>query len=80
MKNFLCYVVISLLFASCVKKEPDYNSFSVELLIAFSEDIPYEYRDSAKVVLANLTKNYSFTKYATSAGSVCFENIRDFMK
>lgn len=68
-------MVISLLFASCVKKEPDYNSFSVELLIEFSEDIPYEYRDGAKVVLANLTKNYSFTKYAASEGDVCFDDI-----
>jgi len=75
MKNFLSYIVISLLFTSCVKKVPDFHSFSVDLKIIFSEDIPYEYRDSAKVVLANLTKNYSFTKYATSEGDVFFNGI-----
>ncbi len=75
MKNFLSYIVIFLLFSSCIKQEPDYSSLSVELTIEFSEDIPYEHRDSAKVVLANLTKNYSFTKYATSEGYVLFNGI-----
>ena len=75
MKSFISYTVIFLLFTSCIKQEPDYNSLSVELTIEFGEEIPYEHRDSAKVVLANLTKNYSFTKYDTSGGDVEFNGI-----
>lgn len=75
MKSILSYILIFLLFSSCVKNLPDYNNYSVELKVVFSEEVPYEHRDSAKVVLANLTKNYSFTEYTNSDGEVLFNGI-----
>lgn len=56
-------------------KEPDFNSYSIELKIEFSEEVPLEFRDSAKVVLSNLTKNYSLTEYTLNTGEVFFDKI-----
>lgn len=74
-KSILKVLLFLFISSSCEMKEPDFNSYSVELKIEFSEEVPVAFRDSAKVVLSNLTKNYSLTKYSASTGEVNFDNI-----
>ncbi len=68
---------MTVLFAlpSCIEPVPDSNSYTVHLLADYDEDVPEEFKDGAKVVFSNLTKNYSFTAYTSDSGDVTFEQI-----
>ncbi|PID91790.1 MAG: hypothetical protein CSA96_06845 [Bacteroidetes bacterium] len=64
-----------LILASCVDPAPVYHAFSLELVVDFGEDVPEEHRKGAKLVLSNLTKNYSLTRYTGDSGRVSFQGI-----
>lgn len=74
-KNILRVLLLLFIISSCEIREPDYHSWSVDLKIVFEEEPPLELRDSAKVVLTNTIKNYSYTKYTPTSGEVSFDNI-----
>ena len=71
----LYFAAIALLFTSCVKEIADYNSYTVKIKVNFNKEIPPEHYDSAKVVLNNLTKNYSVVQYTNAEGEVTFNNV-----
>ncbi len=76
MKLHLTYIAVLLfIFTSCVKEVADYNSYTIELKVNFGEEVSLQNRDSARVVLNNLTKNYTHTQYTTAEGDVTFKNI-----
>jgi len=77
MKTKWNILLMTVLFAlpSCIEPVPDSNSYTVHLLADYDEDVPEEFKDGAKVVFSNLTKNYSFTAYTSDSGDVTFEQI-----
>lgn len=66
--------ILSLMVA-CVEPVPDFNAFTVHLIADFDEEMPEEFKDGAKIVLTNLTKNYSYTAITSDSGDVTFEEI-----
>lgn len=66
--------LLTLLF-SCVEPLPDYNSYSIHLKLDFGDEIPTEFKAGAKVVLSNLTKNYTLTEYTSDSGDVFFTEV-----
>lgn len=66
---------IALVLGSCMEREPDYNIYTLDLIADFRDDIPSEFKVGAKVVLENLTKNYSFTAFTNDSGEVHFDNL-----
>lgn len=74
MKKFL--VVISLLFllGSCLK-EPDYHSYTLNLVVDFGADFPQDHKEGAKVTLFNQLKSYTYEAEADDNGGVLFSSI-----
>lgn len=66
---------MALFLASCMEREPDYHIYTLDLVADFRDDIPSEYKAGAKVVLDNLTKNYSFTAFTNDSGEVHFDML-----
>lgn len=78
MRRLLICIAIFLMYSSCTRIEPDYNSFSVDLTIYYNnddDDLNNISLEGAKVVLTNLDKNYSKTNYASDNDKVSFNNI-----
>ena len=74
MKKGLSYIFILLLFSSCMKT-PDFKSYTVNLTVLFNKEVPVQDQDSVKVILTNLTKNYSKNAYTDSKGNVAFNDV-----
>jgi hypothetical protein len=68
-------VVLLSLLNSCIEPVPDYHAYEVHLTVSSDDAIPDAFMEGAKVVLTNLTKNYSFTAYTSDSGDVSFKNI-----
>lgn len=75
MKHIVLVSFLLILLRSCIEPVPDSNAYAVQLTVAYNEEVPLEYRKGAKVVLSNLTKNYSFTAFTGDSGNVSFDNI-----
>lgn len=74
MKKSLYYIFLLLLFSSCMKT-PAFQSYPVNLTVSFDDEVPVQDRDSIKVSLTNLTKNYSKAGYTDANGKVSFSNV-----
>jgi len=74
MKRFVIGIFVMVLFSSCLKT-PDFQSYTVNLTVAFDDEVPIQERDSIKVSLTNLTKNYSKTGYTDADGKISFTNM-----
>ena len=73
--HILSFIFVMAITQGCVDRVPDYNTFPVRLVVEFTDNIPDEYRVGAKVVLANLQKNYTLTEYTNDSNYVSFDNI-----
>jgi len=73
--TFIPVLILLVMFSSCDQKVPDYHSYDVSLFIAYDEQVPVEFRTGAKVVLSNLSKNYSYTEYTNDSSIVKFTDI-----
>lgn len=72
--------ILSLAFAllllnSCKEQEPEYNAHSLQLIVDFDEEVPEDYVAGAKVVLTNLSKNYTLEEITSDSGDVHFTDV-----
>ncbi len=74
MKKSIVFFFVLLLFSSCMKT-PAFRSYTVHLTASFDAEVPVKDRDSIKVTLTNLTKNYSKTAYTNTKGEVSFPDM-----
>jgi len=74
MKKLL--VIISLLFllGSCLK-EPEYHSYTVNLVVDFGTNFLQDYREGAKVTLINQLKGYAVESKTDKNGKVQFSSL-----
>lgn len=70
----LSLIGIVLLFVSCLK-EPNFQSYQVNLTVDFGENISATNKTGAKVILFNQLKSYSIELKTDSEGKVCFSSI-----
>lgn len=80
MKHFRIHtglpgLLLGLLLGSCDKPEPEIQSFQVDLVLAYDEQVPAEYYAGAKVVLSNLTRNYEMSAYSNDSATVSFSGV-----
>ncbi|MBE9467961.1 MAG: DUF4876 domain-containing protein [Bacteroidetes bacterium] len=74
MRKILIYIFVLFILSSCIK-DPEFKSFDVNLKINFDNELSGELKEGAKVVLNNLSKNYSLEELSTSEGIVNFSGI-----
>ncbi|HCY40065.1 MAG TPA: hypothetical protein DHV48_01705 [Prolixibacteraceae bacterium] len=69
MKRVLTIAALFFLLGSCLK-EPDYNSYKVDLMVDFGDKFPQEQKAGAKVTLFNQSKAYTIETYTDQYGKV----------
>ena len=74
MKKLLLITSLLFLFVSCLK-EPDYQSYQVNLTVDFGSDFPQEQMVHAKVSLFNQLKSYTIETNAGEDGRIQFSSV-----
>lgn len=74
MRNISYLFLLLLVFTTCMK-EPEFNSFEVNLVFNFGDEVSPEDKENAKVIFSNLQKNYAVTTYTDSEGKVAITNV-----
>jgi hypothetical protein len=74
MKRVLSIAALFFLLGSCLK-EPDYNSYKVDLMVDFGDRFPLEQKAGVKVVLFNQVKAYQVEAVTNQNGSVQFPMV-----
>lgn len=74
MKRVLFVIASFLIFGSCLK-EPDYNSYKVDMMVDFGAEFPQGQKAGAKVVLFNQAKAYKVEAVTDQQGKVQFSKV-----
>lgn len=74
MKKFIYIIIVVLLVSACIK-DPDFNSYTIELKVILNEEITGQIINNAKVTLINLQKGYTIQAYMDSTGVMVFNSV-----
>ncbi len=74
MKKWLVFFMIVLVLGSCLK-EPDVESYTLELTVDFGETMPDKEKAGAKVSLLNQLKSYTVDLLTDNEGKVVFSGV-----
>jgi hypothetical protein len=74
LKNLFIYMLLVLVFSSCMK-EADYQGYIAHLHFKFDDNILPEQKVGGPVVFTNTLKNYSITSSIDSDGNVSIKSV-----